>query len=298
MISSMLLGLGATAQADYSITIGTPGLSIGINQPSYPNLVRVPDYPVYYAPQAGFNLFFYDGMYWAFANDEWYASTWYNGPWGRVVPQYVPVYVLRVPVVYYRRPPAYFRGWSKNEPPRWGQHYGPQWQQQRHGWDTWDRRSAPPPAPLPVFQRQYAGDHYPSQQQQPVIQSQHYRYEPSEPVVREHYERHGYMKPPAQQRPQPSTQQHESTPPPAKQHPQQSQPQHESTPPPPAKQHPQQSQPQHESSPPQPQPQNSSGSGKPEKDPKDSKGGKGHDKKDEEGGNNGKGNGNDQEPRG
>lgn len=66
-------------------------------------LVQVPNYPVYYAPRQRTNYFFYDGMYWVYHDDDWY-----NGPWWRTAPEYVPEYVLRVPVRDYRRPPAYF----------------------------------------------------------------------------------------------------------------------------------------------------------------------------------------------
>ena len=100
-----------SAVAQVSIGIGLPGVSIGINLPVYPQLVQVPGYPVYYAPQLNSNFFFYDGMYWVYQGDNWYASSWYNGPWGLVGPQYVPPYVLRIPVRYYRVPPPYFRGW-------------------------------------------------------------------------------------------------------------------------------------------------------------------------------------------
>ena len=48
---------------------GAPGFSIGINVPSYPNLMRVPGYRVYYALAVDSNYFFYDGMYWAFRED-------------------------------------------------------------------------------------------------------------------------------------------------------------------------------------------------------------------------------------
>ena len=144
----------ANAQAQVSVQFSIPSVSIGINVGEYPELVRVPDYPVYYAPQLGFNMFFYDGLYWAYQRDEWYASSWYNGPWGRVDRFVVPYYILRVPVRYYRDPPQYFRGWHKNAPPRWGHHWGNQWQERRHGWDKWDRKSAPQPAPRPVYQRQ------------------------------------------------------------------------------------------------------------------------------------------------
>jgi hypothetical protein len=105
-----LLCAMASPMAQLSIGIGLPNLSIGINLPVYPQLVQVPNYPVYYAPGVQSNYFFYDGVYWVYQGDNWYASDWYNGPWGLVEPDAVPLYVLRVPVRYYRAPPAYFGG--------------------------------------------------------------------------------------------------------------------------------------------------------------------------------------------
>ena len=81
-----------------SVSVAVPGLSIGLNVPTYPELVPVPGYPVYYAPRLGANYFFYDGMYWVYQRDAWYSSAWYNGPWGPVRAEAIPVFVLRVPV--------------------------------------------------------------------------------------------------------------------------------------------------------------------------------------------------------
>ena len=78
---AVFLWAGSPAVAQVSVGISMPGVSIGINMPMYPQLVRVPNYPVYYAPRVNTNLFFYDGMYWVYQQDEWYASSWYNGPW-------------------------------------------------------------------------------------------------------------------------------------------------------------------------------------------------------------------------
>ena len=52
-----------TAQAQVSLDLGVPGVSIGINVPTFPKLVAVPGYPVYYDPHADSNFFFYDGLY-------------------------------------------------------------------------------------------------------------------------------------------------------------------------------------------------------------------------------------------
>jgi hypothetical protein len=184
----MLLCAATSATAQVSVGIGLPGVSIGINLPAYPQLVAVPGYPVYYAPQVNSNYFFYDGMYWVYQRDNWYASSWYNGPWGLVAPEVVPLYVLRVPVRYYRQPPVYFRGWRADAPPRWGDHWGNAWEQSHGGWDSWNHRAVPAPAPLPVYQRQYSGSRYPHAEQQQVLQSQNYRYQPHDAVVQQHYQ--------------------------------------------------------------------------------------------------------------
>ena len=153
-------------------------VNIGINLSLFPELVRVPGYPVYYAPQVNSNYFFYDGMYWIFQGDSWYASSWYNGPWQPVAPYAVPLFILRIPVRYYRQPPVYFRGWRADAPPRWSQHWGNDWARQRSGWDKWNRHAAPAPAPLPMYQRQYSGNRYPRVEQQQALQSQNYHYQP------------------------------------------------------------------------------------------------------------------------
>jgi hypothetical protein len=191
VLSLLFLPLTAV-RADVSVAIGVPSIRIGINVPAYPRLVRVPGYPVYYDPRADSNYFFYDGVYWVFHGDDWYMSDWYNGPWVLVEPAYVPLYVLRIPVRYYRRPPPYFHGWRADAPPRWGDHWGHDWEQHRSGWDRWDRRSAPRPAPLPSYQRQYSGDRYPRvPERRQSIRSERYRYQPHETVIREHYRGQG-----------------------------------------------------------------------------------------------------------
>jgi hypothetical protein len=199
------------AAAQVSIGIGIPGLSIGINMPSYPELAPMPDYPVYYAPRGNVNLFFYDGMYWAYQRDNWYASSWYNGPWGLVGPEAVPMYVLRIPVRYYRHPPSAWAGWQRDAPPRWGDRWGHDWEQHHQGWDRWDRNTPQTRAPLPVYQRQYSGGRYPKVEQQQVLLRDKYRYQPQEPVVRQHYQEHAAA-PAAERRDQRN--QRTSTPPP------------------------------------------------------------------------------------
>jgi hypothetical protein len=197
----MMLGTVTSVAAEVSISIGLPRVSIGINLPVFPELVPVPGYPVYYAPRLNSNYFFYDGLYWVYQDDNWYSSSWYNGPWWFVGPEDVPLFILRVPVRYYRQHPIYFRGWRADAPPRWGEHWGRDWQHRRSDWDRWERRSAPAPAPLPVYQRQYSGERYPRGEEQQTLHRERYRYEPRDSVVRQNQQRQVITTPRDQQPP-------------------------------------------------------------------------------------------------
>ena len=199
---SMLLGaaLPTAAQVSVGVGIGHPTVSIGVHVPVFPELVVVPNHPVYYAPRLRANYFFYDGMYWVYEGDNWYASSWYNGPWGVVHRDVVPAFVLRVPVRYYRAPPVYFRGWRADGPPRWGVHWGRDWEVRRAGWDRWDRRVAYARAPLPLYQRQYGGARYPRGIEQTHIHINNYNYHPRNVVVRAHFKEQAAKAPPEVQK--------------------------------------------------------------------------------------------------
>jgi hypothetical protein len=169
LVASLLL-LTATVPA-------TAQVSLSINIGSYPNFTAVPGYPVYYAPDVSANYFFYDGLYWLYQDDYWYSSSWYNGPWNSVDPMYVPIYILQVPVRYYRRPPQYFRGWQPDQSPRWNDHWGHNWAQRRPDWDRPRHGVNVAPAPLPDYQRRYSGKDYPRADQQQAIRQQNYHYQ-------------------------------------------------------------------------------------------------------------------------
>jgi hypothetical protein len=177
----------APAVAQVTIQFGVPNVAIGIDLPVFPRMVRVPGSPVYYSPVVNGNYFFYDGMYWVFQGDAWYASAWFNGPWAVVPPQAVPAFVLRIPVRYYRVPPPFFRGWRPDGPPRWGEHWGADWARERAGWDRWSRDSVPRPAPLPLYQKEYAGSRYPQPRLQPALHDRNYPYWPHDAEVRRAY---------------------------------------------------------------------------------------------------------------
>lgn len=178
-LAGLLAGLDtATAQVRFDMGIALPGVRIGVNVPAYPQLVPVPGYPVYYAPDLDMNLFFYDGLYWVYTGDQWYASSWYDGPWELIAPAMVPAFILRIPIVYYRRPPAFFLGWNRYAAPRWGEHWGTDWQRRRPEWDRWDHRNIPQRAPLPRYQRHYPRERYPDRSRQRALENRYYGYRP------------------------------------------------------------------------------------------------------------------------
>lgn len=168
VLLSLAAALPAAAQDYYDIDIDLPG---------YPDMEPVPESPVYYAPGVDSNYFFYDGLYWAYSAEAWHSSAWYNGPWQIVDPIYVPTYVLWVPIRYYRRPPAFFAGWNAGRPPRWGEHWGRDWQARHNA--VFRNRGGPMPAraPLPIYQRQFTRDNYPRAPQQLALHHQHYDYQ-------------------------------------------------------------------------------------------------------------------------
>ena len=57
IFTALLLCASAPAQA-LSFSFGSADFSIGFNVPSYPELVPIPGYPAYYAPNLDANYFF------------------------------------------------------------------------------------------------------------------------------------------------------------------------------------------------------------------------------------------------
>lgn len=120
-------------------------VDIGIRLPGPPALVVVPGTPVYYAPRAPANVFFYGHQYWVFANGGWYVGPGWNGPWTAVPPPYVPPPILQVPVAYYPVRPPQWREWRRDAPPRWEANHGREWREEPHerGWrereERWDK---------------------------------------------------------------------------------------------------------------------------------------------------------------
>jgi hypothetical protein len=100
---------------------------------------------------------------------------------------------LWVPIVYYRKPPHYFRAWKPERPPRWAEHWGAEWQA-RHNQVFSGPVAAVARAPLPVYQSQFTRGNYPrAPHQQMGLHNQNYAYQPREAVVRQAYQSRGLI---------------------------------------------------------------------------------------------------------
>ncbi|HET7343593.1 MAG TPA: hypothetical protein VFL90_19165 [Methylomirabilota bacterium] len=133
MIRSLLAAaLLLTLTAAVPVAQAQVSVNIGINLPGPPTLRVVPGVPVYYAPGAPANVFFYANQYWVFTSGAWYVGPTWSGPWGPVTVGYVPAPILRVPLAYYRVPPPAWRGWRRDAPPRWAPAYGREWREEPH----------------------------------------------------------------------------------------------------------------------------------------------------------------------
>ena len=120
-------------------------IDIGVQLPGPPLLVVIPGTPVYYAPRAPANVFFYAHQYWIFAETGWHVGPGWNGPWAVVQPAYVPVPLLQISIGHYPVPPPPWRGRRPNERPPWDAHYGREWREATHERDwreneeRWDK---------------------------------------------------------------------------------------------------------------------------------------------------------------
>src|SRR3989304_2225103 len=77
-------------------TLASPNIHIGIQIGTPPQLVVVPQTPVYYAPALPYNYFFYGGQYYLFHNGIWHFAPTHNGPWAVIAVEYLPRPILAV----------------------------------------------------------------------------------------------------------------------------------------------------------------------------------------------------------
>ena len=87
------------AGVEVNVNIGPPPITVG----APPEVVAVPGSEVYFVPQPGVDVFFFDGYWWSPRGDRWYRAGAYNGPWAVIDRRHVPGPVLGVPKDYRRR---------------------------------------------------------------------------------------------------------------------------------------------------------------------------------------------------
>lgn len=107
-MGSLLLpaeGLSGNVDLNIGIDIGVPPLP-AVVIPAPPAVYPIPGSYAYFAPDAGFQLFFQSGYWYRPYNGYWYRSAYYNGPWYYLPPSRVPIGFSRFSHNYYRVPPG------------------------------------------------------------------------------------------------------------------------------------------------------------------------------------------------
>ena len=91
---------GFSSQADARVNVG-----ININIPGFtfaapPVMAVIPGTYVYFAPDAGIDIFFYRGHWYRPYKGYWYRSSGYDGPWGYIATGRVPGALIELPPDY------------------------------------------------------------------------------------------------------------------------------------------------------------------------------------------------------
>lgn len=112
MLGSLLPWPARNAGADVSINIGlgappppvvVAGPPVVVAPPppvviaAPPEVVLIPGTRVYFAPDAGVNIFFYSGRWYRKHHGTWYRAAYYNGPWVHLPPRRVPAAFVHLP---------------------------------------------------------------------------------------------------------------------------------------------------------------------------------------------------------
>lgn len=111
----LVLGLAGMVQAEVYVNIDLGPPPIVVSAP--PAVVMIPQTGIYYVPDVGFDVFFYNGYWWSMRGDRWYRASQYKGPWGVVQRAYVPGPLFKVPknyrVVYQKERHINYGQWKK-----------------------------------------------------------------------------------------------------------------------------------------------------------------------------------------
>lgn len=120
----------SSAGVNINVTIPFPGMVIS----APPVMAVIPGTYVYYPPDVGVDVFFYNGSWYRPYRGQWLIAAEYNGPWGSIAIQRVPGVLMNLPSHYRQVPSGYERmpyGMVKRN---WRA-----WENERH-WDNHESR--------------------------------------------------------------------------------------------------------------------------------------------------------------
>lgn len=143
--------VAADVDVHIGIGVGIPAPRVVI--PAPPSVFLIPGSYVYYAPEAGAQIFFYSGYWYLLDDGYWFRSSHYRGPWTYLPPARVPVVFYHLPPDYFRIPPGakliphrhlvkHWREWEKQqrrEVRDWERSYHERWKQDNRAWREWEK---------------------------------------------------------------------------------------------------------------------------------------------------------------
>jgi hypothetical protein len=111
----LAIGSSGTAQAEVNFNINFGPPPVVLSAP--PHVILMPRLGVYFVPDSGSDVFFYNGFWWSPRGDRWYRAKQYNGSWSVVLRNDVPRHLYSVPKnyrdVYKKERPINYGQWKK-----------------------------------------------------------------------------------------------------------------------------------------------------------------------------------------
>ena len=127
---AMIAPTGSNAEVNINVTIPFPGLVISVP----PVMAVIPGTYVYYPPEVGVDIFFYNGSWYRPDRGRWFIAADYNGPWGSIAIRRVPGILINLPSHYRQVPSGYERMPYGMVKKNWRN-----WENERH-WDNYESR--------------------------------------------------------------------------------------------------------------------------------------------------------------
>jgi hypothetical protein len=184
----LALGTMSPALAQVTVQIGVPDVRIDLGDSRVSAIRQGAELSRLLRTAGSRELLFYDGLYWVYRNGNWYASYWYNGPWGWSSPTPFRPMSCAFPCATTATVRSVFSStWRVDAPPRWVEVWGPEWEQRRSGWDRWNRSAAPAPAHCRSISGSTPATGIRRSRNSRYLQSRYYSFQPRDPVVRQYY---------------------------------------------------------------------------------------------------------------